>query len=339
MKIDRKELLQSLAKVKPGLGKNELIEQATHFCFMGDRVVTYNDEISVSCTLENMDCHGAVSADELYSFLNRVTRDSIDINVKGSELLMKCGRASAGLTLHEQIKLPLSEIEGPNTDWIPLPDNFAEAISFCKFSCSSDMSMPILNCLHVCKECVESSDDIRFTKFELKECDSMDSFLIPVSVAKELSNYAITEMTGNSSWKHFRTADKSVVFSCRIYADEYPDTSGFSNIENFIKVKMPKKLGMILTRAGIFAKERADKDSMITITIDGSMIKIKSQNDAGWFKETTKIKYDGDPITFNVNPEFLEVMLSKTTMCLIGSDRIKFEGDNWYHIVALTMEV
>ena len=73
MKISRVELLEALEKVKPGLANKELIEQSTSFAFIGDRVVTYNDEISVSHTvkgLENM--RGAIKAKTLYEFLARV---------------------------------------------------------------------------------------------------------------------------------------------------------------------------------------------------------------------------------------------------------------------------
>ena len=48
MKINKKELQEALERVKPGLASRELIEQSTSFAFMRDRVVTYNDEISIS---------------------------------------------------------------------------------------------------------------------------------------------------------------------------------------------------------------------------------------------------------------------------------------------------
>ena len=45
MKINKSELQEALAKVKPGLASKDLIEQATSFAFMDGRVVTYNDEM------------------------------------------------------------------------------------------------------------------------------------------------------------------------------------------------------------------------------------------------------------------------------------------------------
>ena len=49
MKINRKELLDTLSIVSPGVSNKEMaIEQATTFAFLKDRVVTYNDEISIS---------------------------------------------------------------------------------------------------------------------------------------------------------------------------------------------------------------------------------------------------------------------------------------------------
>ena len=72
MKINKVELQEALEKVKPGLASRELIEQSTSFAFMGDRVVTYNDEISISHPVKNLDVTGAVKAQTLYAFLNKI---------------------------------------------------------------------------------------------------------------------------------------------------------------------------------------------------------------------------------------------------------------------------
>ena len=45
MKINRKELLEVLSLIKPGLSNNEMVEQSTHFIFEAGEVYTYNDQI------------------------------------------------------------------------------------------------------------------------------------------------------------------------------------------------------------------------------------------------------------------------------------------------------
>ena len=46
--MKKAELIKALEAVRPGLANKEMIEQSTSFAFMKDRVVTYNDEISIS---------------------------------------------------------------------------------------------------------------------------------------------------------------------------------------------------------------------------------------------------------------------------------------------------
>ena len=75
MKINKAELQTALEKVKPGLASRELIEQSTSFAFMGDRVVTYNDEISISHPVAGVDINGAVKAQALYDFVSEVKKE------------------------------------------------------------------------------------------------------------------------------------------------------------------------------------------------------------------------------------------------------------------------
>ena len=60
MKINRLILQKALETVKPGLANKEMIEQATSFAFMKDKVVTYNDEISISYQIGRASCRERV---------------------------------------------------------------------------------------------------------------------------------------------------------------------------------------------------------------------------------------------------------------------------------------
>jgi hypothetical protein len=70
--MKKTDLIKALEAVKPGLANKEMIEQSTSFAFMEDRVVTYNDEISISHPLKGIPIVGAIKADELYAFLSKV---------------------------------------------------------------------------------------------------------------------------------------------------------------------------------------------------------------------------------------------------------------------------
>jgi DNA polymerase III sliding clamp (beta) subunit (PCNA family) len=337
MKINKEELKKALEIVKPGLANKEMIEQSASFAFMRGRVITYNDEISISHSLSGLEITGAVSASELYSLLGRITKDDIEIIEGETEIVLKAAKAKAGLLLQKEIRLPLEEL-GERGDWKKLPENFLEALQFCRFSCSKDMSRPILTCVSVNEAGrIESCDNVRLTQYRLNKKMPISTFLIPATSVESLVRYNLKEIATSKGWVHLRSTDKKTIFSCRIFEDNYPDLSGILASETPTTIPLPKTLAQVLDRASIFAKEQFESDSLITVTLGHKRMKVIAENDAGWFEEEINVKYSAeDPIEFRVNPSFLKESLDKGEGCEIGKDKIRFKGPNWEHIIALT---
>ena len=55
MKTNKTKLQTALEIVKPGLANKEIIEQSTSFAFLKGKVVTYNDEVSISHPLKGIE--------------------------------------------------------------------------------------------------------------------------------------------------------------------------------------------------------------------------------------------------------------------------------------------
>lgn len=335
MEISKAALQRALEKVRPGLATKEVCDQATHFAFMGDRVVTYNDEISISCALPDIDLTGAVSAQELYSFLNKIAKDAIQVEQKDAEMLFSSGRFKAGLTFQQEIKLPLHEL-GQYGKWKSVPENLLTALAFCKFSCARDLSMPVLNCMHVHKDgFVESCDNMRYTKHNFSGGLPVDTFLVPVSSASELLNYGVSKMSTSQGWVHFQTEDKSVIFSCRVFDVDYPNTEGITDLgKKPTAIEFPKTIGDVLGRADVFAKSD-EGNPTIQVELQNNRLKISSRNDAGWFEEETNMKYKGSPFAFFINPTFLGQVLRLEHQCELGQGKLIFKGDSWEHLVPI----
>lgn len=332
MKINKTELQKALEIVKPGLANKEIIEQSTSFAFMGDRVVTYNDEISISHPVKGLDLTGAIPAQELYQLLRKTKKDELELSLEGAEILISSGRDKAGLTLSREITLPLDEFTLPEK-WKKVPTNLLSAIKFCSFSCSRDMSRPVLTCVHVRKDgVVEASDSFRITQYQTEKLP-VDTLLIPASSAQHLVNLDATEMAEGDGWGHFRTKE-GTIFSCRVFADNYPDTSRFFTAEG-TEIKLPKNLGDILDKAGIFAKQDFTLAQKTEITIADNKMTVRTENVAGWFEAQTNIRYKGDPISLAINPQFLQEIAEKELTCIVGTSLLRFEGENWKHVVAL----
>jgi len=107
MKIKKAELQKALELVKPGLAGKELIEQSTSFAFMGNRVVTYNDEISMSVPLvEGFNLTGAVKAEELYKLLTKLKGDEITLELTENEIQITCGNKGQAYPFRQKLNSP-----------------------------------------------------------------------------------------------------------------------------------------------------------------------------------------------------------------------------------------
>ncbi len=317
--------------VKPGLANKEIIEQATSFAFINDRVVTYNDEISISHPVEGLKLEGAVVADKLYSLLGKIKKDEIEINIEGSEIIITSGRIKAGLTLQSEIKLPLGEEVATKSKWRALPEKFNKSINFVMSSCSKDMSRVVLTAIHIHNEGFsEASDSYRVARYDLGEEMPVDTFLLPQAAAVEVVKFNPTKIAEGKGWIHFKTEIGSIM-SCRILEDPYPNTAPHLKMKG-TRIILPKTVEEVLDRAIIFAKKDHMLDEMVTITLQEKRFKIRAESDSGWFEEEVNVHYEGDPVTFSITPYLLKGILSETQACELSKDKLKFEGENWVYL-------
>ncbi len=336
IKVLKSELIKALEVVKPGLANKELIEQATSFAFMGDRVVTYNDEISISHPVPDLDITGAVKAEELYQLLGKLKTDEVTFEVAENEVRITSGRAKAGIVLQQEIRLPLEEL-GSFDKWKRVPKNLKEAFKFTMFSAAKDMSRPVLTCLNVTDEYVESCDNLRLTRYQLNGALPVDGFLIPASSVRDLIRYDFSAIAATEGWVHFKTKE-GTVFSTRIFEDQYPNVEHLLDMEGE-SFELPKGLDDVLKRAEVFAKRPNILDEQVVVRLTPKELSIRSEDTTGWFEE--KLALDkgaaapSKEVEFAINPGSLNDMYKRQPACELAPDRMKFAGEGWEHVVAL----
>lgn len=335
MKINKQELVEALGIVKPGLANKEIIEQSTSFAFLGDKVITYNDEISISHPITGLDLQGAVQADNLYKFLGKIKDETLNFELKDNEILLKTGRAKAGLLLQAEIKLPLEEVSGKK-QWIDLPKDFVKFMSFAMTSCSRDMSRPVLTCVHIDQSgIIEASDSYRITHCDLKEELQFNTFLLPAISAVEVVKINPTSISIGKGWVHFKAEDETII-SCRIINDKFPDTTPILNVKG-TRLILPQTTNEILEKAMVFAKRDHILDEMVMITIHEKKLIINAKNETSWYEEDVNMNYNGEKIVFSITPYLLKSILSETKECTISNEitKIKFEGEGWQYVTLL----
>ncbi len=337
-KINRAELLDALEKTKPGLASKELIEQSTFFVFTGGMIVTYNDEISVAHPMKAIEgIEGAIKAEELYNLLKKMNDEEIEIKVVENEFQI-CGKnIQAGLVLESEIRLPILHNIKPKK-WTPLPDDFLTALKFVAFSCSDDMSKPVLTCVNVTPSHAEASDGFRVTRHTFSDTLPISNFLIPESTVNHIIKYDVVDINVEDEWAHFQTKEGTIL-SCRIFNDTFPDIDNMKllDVDGF-ELTLPKNLGQVIERVSVFIDKQKGELELpdIQIRIADKIFRAKSKGEYGWIEEKTKINYKGEPLNFSTNPVFLKDIVSLTRKCIVGDNKMKFEGGNWVHVLALS---
>ena len=331
MKIKKTDLQTALEIVKPGLANKEIIEQSNSFAFLGDRVVTYNDELSLSHPIEGLDLTGAVRAQELYEFLRRSKADEIQLKISDRELLLKAGRSKAGLTLQADIVLPLDEV-GQEKEWIDLPEEFTHNLMFIKDSASRDMSRRVLTCVHVTQNRLETSDGFQIMRL-YKEGWPFENYLIPAENIPEIHKVEPTQVAESSGWLHFRNPGGTEL-SCRVLVDQFPNTEAHFDVPGQ-KVVFPKSMTEILERVMVFTKKDHFMDEEMEVKLQDGKMLVSGKNDYGWFKEQAPVKYKGEGVSFWITPSLLQNILKRSNTCVLGEEKIKFDGEGWEYVAVL----
>lgn len=329
--MKRKELIDVISNVLPGLAAKVVVEQSDTIIFKDGEIMTYNGEISVVVAapagLEKVE--GAVPGKELIALLKSLAADDIDVTSTKKEIRVVGPGFKAGIARHDIV---LERDMDVPEEWVKLPEDFLTAVSACMFSVSSDMTRPLLTCVHATQGRVESCDNHRVTIYPIEESLDFD-VLIPGRYAQHLIQYDVEEIGVTKGWLHFRDAG-GLMFSCRTYIEKYPSLESIIP-EGGEEATIPKGVLAVLESADIFAETDHKLDDKVTLVFDKGSLTVKTQNDSGWFEGTYKIRYRGGPATSEINPHMLKEILNQSTQVRICENMLVFLAEKFTHAIAL----
>lgn len=340
-KINRQDFLLSLEKVKPGVASKELIEQSDHFVFDGDKIWTYNDEVSIALNFSS-GITGSIKAQEFYTLLNKISSSNIYLRQEDNKLHIQAKDFEAVINIAETtLKTDGIDPPGPRSKkWKSLPKNFIDGVSFCIFSATTNMILTDFACIWLTSKdgqgLAVSCDGYRGTQYKL---DSVleDDLLLPVSAAKYMRVYNPMRYALDTNWLHFINAEK-IVFSSRIIATDYNQAIWeFFNIADDKPIVLPENFKSIIERAETIVVEEFAQDRFLTVKIDKGQIECRGEGKLGWVKERADIVYSGKPIEFKIHPVLLADILNHTSEVIV-SERLKFKTDDFEHVVCLSSE-
>jgi len=329
VKVNRELLLQQLESVQPGLSTREIVEQSSCFCFRGGMVFTFNEEIA--CSHEcNLPLEGAIQAAPFLAILRKLPDEELEVVEAEGEIQLFGKRRTLGIRRESDFLLPIDSVELPKK-WKPLPAEFLEAIGIVQTCVGKDESFFSMTCVHVHPDYLEACDNTQLCRYALTT-NVREEFLVRGSSVKHITSLGMIEFSETKSWLHFRSSS-GLILSCRRYIEEFPDLSKLLKCRG-IKTTLPKGLVEAAEKASVFSAENVDANQ-VTIELRPGKLRIRGQGISGWYTETKKIQYDGEPILFLVSPQLLSEITQRYNECEISQERLKVEGKGFTYVTCL----
>jgi hypothetical protein len=339
MKIDVKELKDKLELLIPGLVGRVPMKDMKHFAFLGDEIVTYNDQICIGIPFKT-DFSCSIPADELLSILNTISEKEAEISLSSEnskKMIFSSPTTKAELTVLEESQLleMIESLSVPQNNWMPIPDNFLEGLSLCNFSTSKDMTQGALSCVAVVGSNIISSDTYRISVFSLP-AGNFETLLLPSVSIKDLIRYPVKQFCIDPPWVHFKD-ENNLIFSVRVLVGDYPDIIGLMSLENSIEITIPQLLTETLALIDPFTKNNFQMDSRVEIQVSKNKLICKGQKETGSIQKKFDLEYSGPDFSFSANPLFLSQILEKTTIMKISIENSKalFISNSFQHLISL----
>ncbi len=194
---------------------------------------------------------------------------------------------------------------------------------------STDDSQFHLTCLHLHPEWIEACDNYQICRWDLKT-GVKQSILVRQSAIKHVVSLGMTELAETDAWIHFRNP-KRLILSCRRYAEDFPDLTKFLQVDG-TPTTLPKGLAEAADKAQIFSAENPEANRVVIELTEGRL-RIKSVGVTGWYRETKKVVYNGEPLVFRIAPQILIDLVKQHNDFVLTPDRLKVAGQSNYTYV------
>ncbi len=340
MELNKKEATRKLEQTKPGLAKKEIVEQTGSYHFKNWKVISFNDEISVSAPFP-VGFEGAVSAKKLYQVLKRAPTPTVDITADDKRVYVRSGEMLAEIEKAESI-LPLEDVPLPDPgEWVGLTPDFKEKLKLATGVASKNLAKPTLCCIHMQGNVIEATDNYRIVRCRIDASlpEGLD-LLIPKNSVSSLLKFNPTALAYANGWASFK-AEEGVVFSCRVLNAAFPNTEpaltrAFESPIYF----PPGYLTDILDRAIQFADNDSIGDPTVIISVIDNLLMVEAGQVGARFRETCKVAFRGR-LKFYANPLFLKkaIAMKFDRACFSKHGKsiyIKFEDESVTHLLVLS---
>lgn len=331
--LDRENLLQTLSSVQAGLSQKEITEQSDSFIFTDGKVITFNDELSCSAECD-IGFEGAVRAAPLLAMLSKFEEENIEIEESDGELILRGKRQKSGITIENEILLPVDKIEAPG-EWNELSPDFIEALHLAQQCVVVNDARFFATCVHIHPEWIESCDGTQLLRYHIKTGIKKSVMIRGIS-AKHIAPLGMSEISKGKNWLHFRN-QSGVTLSCRLFLEDFPDIEHIITAgKKGVLMRFPKGIKEASDKAEVFASESMTQN-LIKITLRSGCIIVKGEGPSGWYTKKIRTKFtpEDGPITFLISPKLIDHITKEYDECKIAPKFLAVETAKFIYVTCV----
>jgi len=346
--MNTQEFLNTMNVVLSGVSKKDVSEAMGQIVFDGGYLISYNDKIAVSSSVDCPIDSCGVDANDLLKAVKGIRTKEFEMTLENDFLTLEGGKTTVTLptmissemrTFHEAI-----DIDGAILKMKRLPPDFIPALVLCENSVSTNMSSSFGGyAMKFDSYTVSSTDGYRASLYELsKKIKTKNTFFISKEIVEHLIGFNPEKIFVSPSWIYFTDAKADTVIACRTSIDNtenFPDLSG-------IIVKGKRKAKFTIQREdtenldmlSFFTDGDKDADKEIDMVLSKKKVTMSGSSIKGSATIELPTDYKGEKIKFKVSSVFIQDIinsLGSVTFQLNDQNIYIEKGGNYKHFINL----
>lgn len=346
LKIKTEDFKKALSSTKYVFTKNRMDKSINVFVFNKDYIYSINSDCCIVYPFKS-NIETTIPSDLLLRVMSNYNDDEIELSFDKNLIIQGETQKSGVAPIHfnkDKFSSVDYEKEMEREDWVPLPDNFGEALNFCSFSTSKDFNMGSLSYVYVSKDFIMSFDRSRGTKFNLSsDLNVEEPFLVYFEDAKTISSFNPTHVMIDNSI-HFKNKDGIYIRTSRnttMYGvatgkgivDANFISSLFTGTGDHYDIIIPLDLVNKILNTKVFTSD-FEFERVIDVNIIDGKIFCEGKNEFGFHSVSSDLEYNGEPVSFSIHPDHFSSILQQGRKCSIYNNKLIFETKNFTHILS-----
>lgn len=347
-KILRSELLARLTRISPALSSSDVIPVATHFCFTGDDVFAYNDQIAMSMALST-DFTGAVPGKVLLSLLNNSSAEKVEMVQEGNNLVIKAASSKWDLAVMPPDQFIFEMPSPASGKAFPLMlGNFTDGLKSCLRSVTKDpeqngvtlvghdkgVTLYALDDNTISRARLVFEGNIFKRRVLLPEAfcrqfinihENESRFEIRVDKDNDKRGYALATGSGVTLFGRLLDPSTQIEFATMIKQYVPDDYKGKL-------VAMPDKLASILDQAMVIM-DNSDEHAATTITVNQGKASFHTQSKRGIVNDHMNIDKAHDDVRIKIDPRYLKVGYDSSAKWMLTSQAVIIAKNNSLYLI------